>query len=75
MKDLAQILEMSPISLSRIINGDNQTLTTVKKFAGALNVQPAEILFGIKTQEQTTGQANNICPHCGKSFVIKIEKE
>ena len=76
LKELADKLEMSSVSLSRIINNDNQTLNTVKKFAEALNVEPSEILFGIKdaTPDQIT-PANNICPHCGKRISIKLEKE
>lgn len=73
IKDLAQALNITKETLSRLINNENPTLNTVKKIAIALNVEPSEILFGIKDNNQQ--QPNNICPHCGKKIKISIEPE
>lgn len=73
IKDLAATLEMTKENLSRLINSDNPTLKSIEKIAAALNVEPSEILFGIKDNNQQ--QPNNICPHCGKKIKISIEPE
>lgn len=73
IKDLAATLEMTKENLSRLINSDNPTLKSIEKIAIALNVEPSEILFGIKDNNQQ--QPNNICPHCGKRIKISIEPE
>lgn len=73
IKDFAKILNITQESLSRAINQEFPQLQTVKKMADALNVEPSEILFGIKDNNQQ--QPNNICPHCGKKIKISIEPE
>lgn len=73
LKDLATTLNITKETLSRLINNENPTLNTIKKMADALNVEPSEILFGIKDNNQQ--QPNNICPHCGKRIKISIEPE
>ena len=75
VKEIADKLGMSAVSASRLINSDTPSLTTVKKFAEALEVEPSEILFGIKEAPTDQQQQTNICPHCGKKIIIKLEKE
>lgn len=73
IKDFAEMLNITPESLSRAINQEFPQLQTIKKMAEVLNVEPSEILFGIKDNDQQ--QPNNICPHCGKRIKISIEPE
>ena len=73
MQDFAQMLDIHPISLSRAINQDYPQLQTVEKYARVLNVEPSEILFGIKEKPFEPG--NHVCPHCGKKINICISLE
>lgn len=75
VKDFADMLGISAVSLSRAINQEFPQLQTVKKMAEVLNVEPSEILFGIKDDPQHQEQQNNICPHCGKKIKITIQPE
>ena len=74
IKDLATALEMTKENLSRLINSENPTLKSIEKIAAALNVQPAEILFGVKLEDHQS-QEKISCPHCGKPVCIKITLE
>lgn len=69
LKDLAERLEITKETLSRVINGENPTIKTLEKFATALNVDISEILFGPQDPEPP----KHICPHCGKEIKIKLE--
>lgn len=75
LKDLAEVMNVTKEGLSRLINNDNPTLNTVEKFAKALDVEPSEILFGIKDDPRHQEQQNNICPHCGKKIKITLQPE
>lgn len=75
LKDLAITLDITRETLSRLINNENPTIATVEKIAKALNVEPSEILFGIKDDPQHQEQQNNICPHCGKKIKITLQPE
>lgn len=68
MKDLAEKLGINPITLSRNISG-NPTLGTIEKLATALDVEPSEILFGIKDNQQE----KHVCPHCNMEIKVKVE--
>lgn len=71
--ELAEKLEITKETLSRLINGTNPTISTIEKFARVLNVEPSEILFGIKDKPFEPG--NHVCPHCGKKINICISLE
>ena len=67
-KELAEKLNITPTTLSRNLSG-NPTLQTIEKIATALDVEPSEILFGIK-EDHT--QPEHVCPHCGKPINITL---
>lgn len=69
VKDLAEMLKITSISVSRLINQETPQLQSVLKLAEVLNVEPSEILFGIK-EEHTN---KHTCPHCGKEIKINLE--
>lgn len=62
-KDLATMIGITPIGLSKALNG-NTSLHTLEKVAAALNVDISD-LFG--------KSSTFVCPHCGKPLSIKIE--
>lgn len=51
-KDLAAKLEINPVSVSRLING-NPTVETLQKIAGALNVTVPELFAPQNTSDFT----------------------
>lgn len=69
VKDLAEGLNIARESTSRLINQDYPSLQSVEKLAAFLNVEPSEILFGIK-EDHT--QPEHVCPHCGKPINITL---
>jgi transcriptional regulator with XRE-family HTH domain len=73
LRDLAERLEITKETLSRLINGGNPTIKTLEKFANILDVDIKEILFGPEPAEPPT--AKHICPHCQKEINIKINLE
>lgn len=67
MSDVAHNIGLSQVGMSNIVTGKfNPTLDTLDKIATYLNV-PISQLFVNDTM-------NIQCPHCKKSFSIKIEK-
>jgi len=64
MEQIAGILDITPNTLTRNING-NPTIETLEKIANALDV-PVSDLF------EQPGQDIITCPHCGGK--IKTEK-
>lgn len=66
-KELAQNLGISEIGLRQSLKG-KPTLTTLEKIATALNVQTWELLINDEAKQMF------VCPHCGKSIGIKLEK-
>jgi len=64
-KALAEMIRLSPVGLSKAING-NPTKDTLERIATALNVSIVDLF------EQPPTDVIN-CPYCGKK--IKIVKE
>lgn len=69
VKELAEMLGIAKENASRLINQQTPQLQSVLKLAEALNVEPSEILFGIKDEHTN----KHTCPHCGKEIKIKLE--
>lgn len=65
--DLAEVIGISRVGLSKAING-NTTIGTLKKIATALDVPLAE-LFAPEPEGVIK------CPHCGKSITLTIGKD
>lgn len=65
-KDLANVLGVTEITLTRVNNG-NTSLSLLQKIASALNV-PIQELF----TAPMVGAASISCPHCGKSFAVSV---
>lgn len=65
-KDLANILGVTEITLTRVNNG-NTSLSLLEKIASALNV-PIQELF----TAPMVGAASISCPHCGKSIAVSV---
>lgn len=68
VKDLAGLLGTHPITVSRLINQDYPSLQSVLKLAEVLNVEPSEILFGVKDEHLN----KHVCPICGTELKIKV---
>ena len=66
-KELAKNIGITEIGLRQSLKG-KPTLTTLEKIATALNVQTWELLI-TDDAKQTF-----VCPHCGKSIGIKLER-
>ena len=64
VKDLAEILNITPVGLSKSINQDYPQIQTLERIAKALNIELEEI-FAVKPK--------HYCPHCGKEIKIKLE--
>lgn len=65
-KDLANVLGVTEITLTRVNNG-NTSLSLLQKIASALNV-PIQDLF----TAPLVGAASVSCPHCGKSLFVSV---
>lgn len=61
LKDLANILGITPTGLSSAINQDYPQLQTLERIAKALGVEVADLFKDDKTIQ---------CPHCGKKIII-----
>ena len=69
-KELAEMLEITPVGLSKILNGNPQ-IGTLEKISIALGVELWELFIDEESiHHKATGL---VCPHCGKSLTIKIE--
>jgi transcriptional regulator with XRE-family HTH domain len=65
VKDLATMIELTPPSVSNLINGKSKpSIETFERIASALNV-PISDLF-----EQPANDIIN-CPYCGGKIVVK----
>lgn len=64
-KDLAKLLNVTDVTISKILNG-SPTLTTLEKIAAALGVEVSELF---------APSCNVIrCPHCGAVLEISEKK-
>jgi len=63
-KDLASMIGMSPVGLSKAING-NPTKDTLEKIANALKVPITELF-----EQPTIGSVN--CPKCGTKLKLEM---
>ncbi len=68
MENLAQILGVTRITLTRNING-NPTMETLQKIASALNVQVWELFTA-----STTGEINGFVEYRGTIYKNTIER-
>ena len=64
-KQVAEILNVSTVSFSNMING-NPTVETLNKISDVIGCDITE-LFDYKEK------SNLICPHCGGEINVKIE--
>ena len=72
-KTLAEMMNLSEVSVSSLINGKTNNLETLAKAAECLGV-PLWQLFKRPDDEGTASSvAPIVCPHCGKFLTIKIE--
>ncbi|MBS7199884.1 MAG: helix-turn-helix transcriptional regulator [Bacteroidales bacterium] len=69
MEDLAQILGVTRITLTRNING-NPTMETLQKIATALNVQVWELFTA-----STTGEINGFVEYRGTIYKIQSRED
>lgn len=69
MEDLAQILGVTRITLTRNING-NPTMETLQKIATALNVQVWELFTA-----STTGEINGFVEYRGTIYKIQSKED
>ena len=69
MEDLAQILRVTRITLTRNING-NPTMETLQKIATALNVQVWELFTA-----STTGEINGFVEYRGTIYKIQSKED
>ncbi len=65
VNELAEMLGISRVSVSNMING-NPTVETLNRIAAALNVPVAELFDAPKEGVIT-------CPHCGKTIIIEAK--
>lgn len=63
-KELAEMLNIKPPSISSIING-NPTLDKLEQVAKVLGVKVSELIEKNETQL--------LCPHCGKEIFIEVK--
>lgn len=76
LKELAQKIEMSPNTLSRIINGENTTVETLQRIAEVLKVGLRELFvsdgtFGIIEHKGTTYKISSLAEL--KTLVGKLD--
>lgn len=71
-KDLAQKIGMSEAGLGNIIRTGSPTLTTIKKIADGLGVDPLVLLMAGE-EEQPSNKKELHCPHCGKTLEILLK--
>lgn len=65
---LAEQVRITPIALNKILKRDRPTFDNLEALASALGVAIPE-LFADYSSTSTL-----VCPHCGKTITIKIEK-
>lgn len=67
-KELAEKIGISAVGLAKALAG-NTTIGTLDKIASALSVNVAE-LFEVPAADS----AVIICPHCGKTIILQVDK-
>ena len=71
-KQLSILMKLTRETISRQINDSNPKLSTLIRYANALNVPVSELFT---KSEQTDHKDNNIiCPHCNNAIKLKAEK-
>lgn len=53
---------------------NNPTLQSIQRMAGALGVPAYELLREDAGGSDEAGCLRAVCPHCGKSIVLKVQK-
>lgn len=56
---------------TQLSRGDSFTVTTLKIYADALGVHPAELLGGQPPQSETIKEKKYICPNCGATMTLQ----
>lgn len=67
--DLAERLDMHPVSLNYIINGSNQQIETLEKIAKAIGVDFLDLFEDERKKESS----QIICPNCNHPIKVKVE--
>jgi DNA-binding Xre family transcriptional regulator len=62
-KQLAERLEIHPVSLSAMLRGGNMKVETLAKFAAAIGCDVADFF----------GEPVHRCPHCGKPIAVTLQ--
>jgi DNA-binding Xre family transcriptional regulator len=62
-KQLAERLEIHPVSLSAMLRGGNMKVETLAKFAAAIGCSVADFF----------GEPVHRCPHCGKPIAVTLQ--
>ena len=69
---LAEMLDIKKQSINGLLK--NPTLTTLERIAAALNVPVWQLLTPELEANGNNDEAKIVCPNCGKSINIKVEK-
>lgn len=84
-KSLAEMMKLSEVSVSALVNGRSNNLETLAKAAQCIGVELWQLFISFeevansqskKTENEPTPVDGSIvarCPHCGRSLTIKIE--
>ena len=65
---LAETIGVAQPTMSRIVNGkQTPALETLEKIADALGVDVSELF-------RSADKAKIVCPHCGKTILVNVEK-
>ena len=67
-KWLAEKMGITPIALNKMLTRDKPNFDNLVALSKALGVTKSELFSDYSSASTLT------CPHCGKSFTIKIEK-
>lgn len=71
---LSEMIGISKVTVSNLINNKTApSLDTLEKIASALNV-PLWQLFASPDEVKREASDSIICPKCGVSLIIKVEK-
>ena len=79
-KTLAEKMGVSLVTVSSLINGKVNNLDTLAKAAECVGVPVWQLFIAPdalpqqETESKTDGGTSVVCPHCGKSLTIKVEK-
>lgn len=71
LKDLAELLGITPTGLSRFFNQQYPQLQTLERIAKVLGVDVID-LFPPKEEKPAGNSCKLICPHCGKEIEVSL---